>query len=195
MVPEKKDGGRSAQDDERPEDDLLAKKGSASVPVEDAFDYAHCTGFSLVMSLILLPALLIALPFAPAIGVYVPETEELVSMMVLYGFLWVIAIRLSVARVNAQRPFLCETLKTLLVWRGIALLGGAAWAGWTTGGSSAAVFPLLTVGAWLGAVVEGAGLAIVARQANTSLARAASVSLRAAFAGGEWTGTRRDAFE
>ncbi len=193
MVPEKKDDGGSAQDDERSEDDLLAKKGSASVPVEDAFDYAHCTGFSLVLSLISLPALLISLPFAPVIGVYVPETAELVSMMVLYGFLWVIAIRLSVARVNAQRPFLCETLKTLLVWRGIALLGGAAWAGWTTGGS--AVFPLLTVGAWLGAVVEGAGLAIVARRANTSLARAASVSLRAAFAGGEWPGARRDAFE
>ena len=181
MVANQENGGGDAHDDKRPEDGFLADKGPAFAEVEDALDYAHCAGLSLVLSLISVPALLLAIPFAPAMGVRVPASVELVSMAALYGFLWVAVTRWPSIPEGAAGPLSCDTVKTLLIWRAVILFGALAVAGWTSGESSAAVFPLMTIGAWLGALVEGAGVAAVARLNDMPMSMAAATTLKLLF--------------
>lgn len=184
MVANQENDGSGAHDDGRPEKEFLADSVPASAPVDDASDCAHCAGLSLALSLIFVPALLLAIPFAPVMGIRAPSLAELLSMAALYGFLWLVGTRSLPVSEGAAGLLSCDTVKTLLVWRVVILLGAVAVAGWTSGGSSGAVFPLLTIGAWLGALVEGGSLAAFARAHHISMRKAAAVSLRFVLAGG-----------
>ncbi len=181
MVANRENGGGDAHDDKRPEHGFLADKGPTFAEIEDALDYAHCAGLSLVLSLISVPALLLAAPFALAMGIRVPAIVELVSMAALYGFLWLAVTRWPSIPGGAAGPLSCNTVKTLLIWRAVILFGALAVAGWTSGESSAAVFPLMTIGAWLGALVEGASVAAVARLHDVPMSKAAAASLTLVF--------------